>query len=89
MRKTIFEPEALEEFINWGIYDNRKFKKIFELLKDIARTLHEGIGKPEALKNQLSGLWSRGIDEKHRLVCFINSNNDIEVLTCKGHYLDK
>lgn len=89
MRKTIFEPEALEEFINWGIYDNRKFKKIFELLKDIARTPYVGIGKPEALKNQLSGMWSRRIDEKHRLVYFINSNDDIEILTYKGHYSNK
>ncbi len=89
MGKTIFEPDALEEFINWGIYDNRKFKKIFELLKDIARTPYKGIGKPEALKNQLSGLWSRRIDDKHRLVYCINADGDIEVITCKGHYADK
>lgn len=63
MRKIVFEPDALEQFYDWGIYDTKKFKKIFELLKDIGRNPFEGIGKPEPLKNELSGLWSRRIDD--------------------------
>lgn len=89
MQNIIFEPDALEDFVNWGIYDSRKFKKIFEIIKDIKRNPFDGIGKPEALKNELSGLWSRRIDEKHRLVYFISDDNQIQIISCKGHYLDK
>jgi len=89
MRKTVFEPDALEEFVDLGIYDVMIFKRIFELLKDIKRNSFEGITEPKPLKNRLSGMWSRRINDKHRLVYFVNPNSDIEILTCKGHYSDK
>ena len=54
-------------------------------MTDIQRNGYVGIGKPEPLKNELSGFWSRRIDEKHRIVYRIK-NNHIEIIQCKGHY---
>ena len=64
-------------------------KKISELLKAIIENPYEGIGKPEPLKYNLSGVWSRRINNEHRLVYEISDNNTIEILdilSLKGHY---
>jgi toxin YoeB len=64
--------------------------KITALIKDIQRQPYEGLGKPEELKWELSGYWSRRIDEEHRLVYRITDNNeDIEIVGCKYHYTKK
>ena len=89
MIKFTFEPDALEQFTDWGVYDKQKFIKIYDLLKDISRTPFTGKGKPEAMKHNLKGCWSRRIDEKHRLVYRITANGVIEIISCKGHYSDK
>ena len=62
-------------------------KKVNQLLKDIERSNFEGLGKPEALKGNLSGFWSRRIDDANRLIYRINGEF-IDILSCKGHYED-
>lgn len=85
-RKVIFENNALEEFSNWGLYDSNIFRKIMDLIRDILRNPFNGIGKPEPLKHELKNHWSRRIIEKHRLVYKINNENDVIIVSCKGHY---
>ncbi len=63
----------------------RILKRLNELLKACQRTPFEGLGKPEALKHQLAGLWSRRIDDKNRLVYQVN-DTDIVVISCRHHY---
>ncbi|WP_306807439.1 Txe/YoeB family addiction module toxin [Snodgrassella alvi] len=66
----------------------RSVKKINTLLNNIARNPFEGLGKPEAFKENLSGFWSRRIDDKNRLVYRIVDNR-CQIIQCKGHYSDK
>ncbi|MDB6150450.1 MAG: Txe/YoeB family addiction module toxin [Chthoniobacter sp.] len=63
-----FAPQAWEDYTFWQANDPKKVSRINELLKDIARTPHSGIGKPEPLKHAFRGYWSRRIDSEHRLV---------------------
>lgn len=84
----IFTDRAWKEYIYWFEQDKKMLKRIIAILKDIDRTPFDGIGKPEALRGDLSGFWSRRIDDKHRLVYRIN-DNAIEIVQCKGHYDDK
>ncbi|MGC4130130.1 MAG: Txe/YoeB family addiction module toxin [Bergeyella sp.] len=85
-RQIIFTNGSFEEFVNWSIVNKMNFKKIAELIKHIQRAPFEGIGKPEPLKHNLQRCWSRRITDEHRLVYRINDNNDIEIVSCKGHY---
>lgn len=85
MNNISFTNNAWEEYCYWQIQDKKTLKKINILLLDIQRNNFEGIGKPEPLKDTLSGYWSRRIDEVNRLVYRIN-NNQIEIIQCKGHY---
>ena len=68
MMKIIFSKNAWEDYVNWQTEDKKTLKKINALIKDIQRTPYEGIGKPEPLKFDLAGYWSRRIDLEHRLV---------------------
>lgn len=86
MKKVWFD-EAWEDYIFWQTQDKKTLKRINALLKDIERGPFEGIGKPEPLKGELSGFWSRRIDEKNRVVYRINSGV-LEILSCRGHYDD-
>jgi len=65
--------------------DKRLVKKINTLIKDIKRNGNEGIGKPEPLQHELSGYWSRRIDDKNRLVYKV-SDNQITIVACANHY---
>jgi len=85
----IFSPRAFREYIEWQAEDRKTLKKINELIKDIQRNGYTGIGHPEPLKGNLSGFWSREIDEKNRLVYRVTDSNDVEIIQCKGHYDDK
>lgn len=89
MRKIWFD-EAWDDYLYWQTQDKKTLKRINALLKDIERNGgFEGIGKPEPLKGDLSGFWSRRIDDVHRLVYRINCDVDvIEIISCKGHYDD-
>ena len=66
-------------------HDKQILKRINLLIRDALRSPFEGIGKPEALKNDLSGYWSRRITEEHRLVYEVTSD-ELVILMCKGHY---
>ena len=83
--RIIFSKNAWEDYISWQSEDEKVLKKINELIKDIQRTPYEGMGKPEPLKYDLSGLWSRRIERDHRLVYQANEN-EILVYSCRYHY---
>ena len=76
---------AWQEYTEWYETDKNKFNRLNQLIKDVMRSPFEGIGKPEPLKEDLSGFWSRRIDEEHRLVYRVVDGN-IEIAQCKGHY---
>jgi toxin YoeB len=80
-----FTENAWEDYIYWQSIEKKIVKKINELLKDIQRTPFDGIGRPEALKYDLSGYWSRRIDHEHRLVYQV-TENAILVYACRYHY---
>lgn len=80
-----FYSKALDDFYEWESSDKKIFKKIKELIKDITRTPFEGIGKPEPLKHELSGYWSRRITDEHRIVYKV-TDNMLYILSCKEHY---
>lgn len=71
----------------WQLQDRKTLKRINLLLADIQRNKFEGLGKPEPLKENLSGFWSRRIDDVNRLVYTIN-NEQIEIIQYRGHYND-
>lgn len=81
----IFVPIAWEDYLYWQSADKKILKKINELIKDIKRHPNEGLGKPEALKFNLSGFWSRRINYEHRLVYKIEDKSII-ILQCRYHY---
>ena len=81
----LFTEEAWADYVYWQSNDKKILRKINELVKSILRDPFEGIGKPEPLKYQLSGYWSRRIDLEHRLVYRIEGNN-LEIISCRYHY---
>ena len=83
--KKIWFDEAWEDYICWQMQDKKILKRINMLLRDIERGNFDGIGKPEPLKGDLSGFWSRRIDDVNRLVYRI-SGDVVEIVSCKGHY---
>ena len=83
--KIIWDDKAWEEYVEWQTIDRKIVKKINELIKDIQRNGNEGIGKPEPLQHELSGYWSRRIDDKNRLVYKI-SDTQIIIVACANHY---
>ncbi len=87
MGNLIFSERAWEEYLYWQTQDKKTLKRINLLLKDILRNGFQGLGKSEPLRGNLSGLWSRRIDEKNRLV-FKMENDHIEIVQLRGHYDD-
>ena len=88
MSKLTFSEKAWEDYLYWQLNDKKILKKINALLKDIERGGNlDGIGKPEALKDNLLGYYSRRIDYFHRLV-YCQKDQIIEIIQCKGHYSD-
>ncbi len=85
MRNTAFVPKALEDFIVWANENKKIHARIAELLKDIQRNPFSGIGKPESLKHDLKGLWSRRINDEHRLVYEVK-DKEIIIHSCRFHY---
>jgi toxin YoeB len=80
-----FDPSAFDDLAWWIKQDKKKALRIMKLLKEVQRTPFEGTGKPEALKHELAGCWSRRIDQEHRLVYEVKKNK-IRVLACRYHY---
>lgn len=80
-----FYKAAYEDYNHWEETDKKVFRRIKDLIKDISRNPFEGIGKPEPLKHELAGYWSRRITDTHRLVYKV-TNNTVYILSCKEHY---
>lgn len=80
-----FSSHAWEDYTTWLKEDRKMLSKINQLIKDIQLTPFEGIGKPEALKYDLGGYWSRRIDREHRLVYKID-HDTIIIISCRYHY---
>ena len=85
MRSLEFDPAAFEDLAWWVEKDRQKALRIINLIKDVQRDPFKGIGKPEPLKHELKGCWSRRIDQEHRLVYQI-AENKIRILACRYHY---
>jgi toxin YoeB len=85
MRDVLLEAAAFEDIQFWAKNDQKLLKKIIELLADIRKTTFAGIGKPEALKFDYKGFWSRRISDEHRLVYTI-TDKEIVVIACRYHY---
>lgn len=85
--EIIWSNKAAKQLEFWKQNNLGIKKRIFALIDNIQQTPYSGKGKPEALKHNLAGLYSRRITEEHRLVYFVNiKNNTLEILICKGHY---
>ena len=84
MRK-IWSDETWEDYLDWQMQDKKTLRRINLLIKDAERNPYTGLGKPEPLRGDLSGFWSRRIDEKNRLVYRV-SPDFLEIASCKGHY---
>ncbi|MBQ7492399.1 MAG: Txe/YoeB family addiction module toxin [Clostridia bacterium] len=83
--RILWDERAWEEYLSWQIEDRKTLKKINTLLKDIQRNPFEGIGKPEPLKENRNGWWSRRIDEANRVVYKVE--HDVAIIaSCKSHY---
>lgn len=81
----IFADTGWEDYLYWQTEDRKTLKKINQLINDIARNGNEGIGKPEPLCGNLSGYWSRRINDKDRLI-YRRDENNIYILACRYHY---
>ena len=77
--------DAWEDYLYWQTQDKKMLKRINQLVKDIRRDPFNGIGKPEPLKGDLTGFWSRRIDEEHRLVYAVKDTTAL-IIACRGHY---
>jgi len=85
--KKVWHDDAWEDYLYWQTQDKRTLKRINQLLRDIDRNGYEGLGKPEPLRDNLSGWWSRRIDDCNRIVYRVGEEQ-IEIIQCGGHYRD-
>ncbi len=83
--KLVFETDAWEHLLFWHATDKAAVKRINRLIKECLRHPYDGTGKPEPLKGDLAGYWSRRIDREHRLVYRV-SGDDLEILSCRYNY---
>jgi toxin YoeB len=84
-RRIVFEASAFVDFNDWAETDKKIYKRIVSLLKDIDRSPFSGIGKPEPLKHDWQGYWSRRINHEHRLVYKV-TDTAVVVAACRYHY---
>lgn len=87
MRNVLFTPAAYDEFIHWHQTNKAVFNKINDLIVETTRDPFKGKGKPEPLKGNYAGHWSRRITQEHRLVYKV-SEETISIVKCYGHYDD-
>lgn len=85
MRRLTFENEAFDEFTEWATVNKKIFDRIVRLLIEMQRTPFTGTGKPEPLKHEFKGCWSRRIDQEHRLIYQV-TDEAIIVISCRDHY---
>ena len=84
-RTVVWTDTAWDDYLYWQEQDKKTLKRTNKLLTEIKRSPFEGIGTPEALKETLSGFWSRRIDESHRLV-YAMADIRITIISCRYHY---
>ncbi|HZF12586.1 MAG TPA: Txe/YoeB family addiction module toxin [Thermoanaerobaculia bacterium] len=84
--KLGFTPSAWEDYLWFQDHDRKLLKRINLLIKDVLRSPFEGIGKPEPLKADLAGYWSRRITDEHRLV-YAATHADVTIISCRFHYM--
>ena len=80
-----FEDAGWDDYQYWHVTDKAMLKKLHQLIRDIRRDPFGGLGKPEALKNELSGFWLRRISAEHRLVYRVD-DGELVIAQCRGHY---
>ena len=85
MRNFLFSPRAFDQYNEWQTENKQVFDKLRKLIKETAKTPYEGTGKPEALKYDFAGCWSRRITDEHRLIYKVTEDL-IEIVSCKFHY---
>lgn len=85
MKKIAFEKSAFEDFTKWAVADKKIYKRITSLILDILRQPFTGLGKPEPLRHELQGYWSRRIDREHRLVYRVDEET-VTIASCRYHY---
>ena len=83
--KYVFVDESWEDYLYWQKIDKKMLNRINAFIKDIAGNPYDGIGKPESLKHNYRGYWSRRIDGEHRLIYQVK-NDEIRIVKCKYHY---
>lgn len=83
--KLLWADDAWEDYLWWKVKDPRLMKRVNRLIEAIAKDPFRGIGKPEPLKHEWSGYWSRRINEEHRLVYKV-SQGRIFIAACRYHY---
>jgi len=85
VRKIAFEASAFQDFAEWATHDKKLYQRVIDLIKDTLRQPFSGLGKPEPLKHELKGYWSRRINEEHRLVYKV-TDDAVIIVSCKYHY---
>ncbi len=85
MKSLEFDPGAFDDLTWWVKEDRKKALRILSLIEDIRRSPFQGIGKPELLRGNLAGFWSRRIDDEHRIVYKVKEES-IRIVSCRGHY---
>lgn len=86
--QVLWHESGWDDYIWWQSQDKKTLKRINALIKDMQRTPYEGIGKPEPLKENLTGWWSRRIDEANRIVYRVK-DNALVIAACRNHYDDE
>jgi len=84
-RLLAWTAEAWKDYVYWQGQDRRTLKRVNRLITDVLRSPFEGIGKPEPLRENLSGFWSRRIDDTHRLVYAVDAEQ-VTIIACRYHY---
>ncbi|NBB90501.1 MAG: Txe/YoeB family addiction module toxin [Spirochaetes bacterium] len=83
--KIVFTEHSWSDYLYWRKNDRRMLRRVNELIRDTMRSPFDGVGKPEPLKHQLQGCWSRRINEEHRLIYEI-SGEQLRIISCRYHY---
>ena len=83
--KLSWTKEVWSDYVYWQGQDKKTLKRINKVIKDAMRTPYDGIGKPEELKNNLSGFWSRRIDDTNRLIYAVDDTT-LSIISCRYHY---
>ncbi len=85
MRSIVFHPQGSDDFTYWALADKKILRRLLRLIEEARRTPFEGTGKPEQLRRNLSGFWSRRIDDEHRLV-YLVTDKEVIIIAARYHY---